>query len=141
MDGRPAVPHGAGSAAGTIGVKHALTLTRTDLATTLAPRELDRIGAIAAAAGANADDQKYSGLLVPHLGGSERVLRYPLCASVACSSEITFRNKHSRNSGIFPLETCRHGCRLVLTQRSNIPPRSLLIELGPFPTRGGSYSA
>jgi tetratricopeptide (TPR) repeat protein len=57
----------AGLVASTIGVEHALTLTRTDLATTLSLRELDRIGAIAAGAGINATDQRYPGLLARHM--------------------------------------------------------------------------
>lgn len=54
----------AGLVAGTRGINDALALTRTDLATTMARRELDRIGDIAAGAGIN--DPRPPGFLARH---------------------------------------------------------------------------
>ena len=56
-----------GRVAGTVGVKNALALTRTDLATKIAERELDRIGGIAANAGIDTDDRRHPGLLARHM--------------------------------------------------------------------------
>jgi hypothetical protein len=55
----------AGLVAGAVGVKNALA--RTDLATTIAQRELDRIGQIAAGAGIEAKSQQYPGFAVQHM--------------------------------------------------------------------------
>jgi hypothetical protein len=57
----------AGLVASSVGVKHALALTRTDLATAIARRELDRIGGIAANAGIDSDDRRHPGLLARHM--------------------------------------------------------------------------
>jgi tetratricopeptide (TPR) repeat protein len=57
----------AGLVAGTVGVKNALALTRTDLATTIAQRELDRIGAIAAGAGIDSAHRRHRGFLARHI--------------------------------------------------------------------------
>jgi hypothetical protein len=56
----------AGLVAGTDGVKNALALTRTDLATKIAQRELDRVGAIAAGAGIDAGNRRHPGSLAQH---------------------------------------------------------------------------
>ncbi len=56
----------AGLVAGTDGVKNALALTHTDLATKIAQRELDRIGRIAAGAGIDANNRRHPGLLAQH---------------------------------------------------------------------------
>jgi tetratricopeptide (TPR) repeat protein len=50
-----------------VGVKNALALTRTDLATTIAQRELDRIGAIAAGAGVDSGHRQHRGFLARHM--------------------------------------------------------------------------
>jgi hypothetical protein len=73
------------------------------------------------------------------VSGSERACTYDTLIRLGhllTSTEITFRNKHSGNSGTFPLETCGHGCRLASTQRSssNIPPRTL-DRVGSVPTQ------
>ena len=57
----------AGLIAGTDGVKNALALTRTDLATKIAQRELDRIGSIAAGAEIDANNRRHPGLLARHM--------------------------------------------------------------------------
>jgi tetratricopeptide (TPR) repeat protein len=57
----------AGLVAGEVGVKDVLTLPRTDLATSLARRELERIGRIAAGAGVDASNRRHPGLLAQHL--------------------------------------------------------------------------
>src|SRR5258706_11420529 len=57
----------AGLVAGTDGVKNALALTRTDLATKIAQRELDRIGSIAAGAGIDSNKRRLPGLLACHM--------------------------------------------------------------------------
>jgi tetratricopeptide (TPR) repeat protein len=57
----------AGLVAGTDGVKNALALTHTDLATTIAQRELDRIGRIAAGAGIDAGNRRRPGPLAQHI--------------------------------------------------------------------------
>jgi tetratricopeptide (TPR) repeat protein len=57
----------AGLVAGTDGVKNALALTRTDLATKIAQRELDRIGSIAAGAGIDSNKRRLPGLLARHM--------------------------------------------------------------------------
>lgn len=57
----------AGLVAGDIGISNALTLTRTDLAITIARRELVRIGGIAAGAGIDADNRRHPGLLAQHM--------------------------------------------------------------------------
>jgi tetratricopeptide (TPR) repeat protein len=56
----------AGLVAGTDGVKNALALTHTDLATNIAQRELDRIGRIAAGAGIDSNNRRHPGLLAQH---------------------------------------------------------------------------
>ncbi len=56
----------AGLVAGTHGINNALALTRTDLATIIARRELDRIGAIAAGAGIDAGNRRHPGFLARH---------------------------------------------------------------------------
>jgi len=56
----------AGLVAAEVGVKDALTLTRADLATNVAQRELDRIGGISAGAGIDAN-RRYRGLLARHV--------------------------------------------------------------------------
>jgi tetratricopeptide (TPR) repeat protein len=56
----------AGLVAGTDGVTNALALTHTDLATTIAQRELDRIGRIAAGAGLEQGNRLHPGLLAQH---------------------------------------------------------------------------
>src|SRR5262249_17050007 len=56
----------AGLVAAEVGVKDALALTRADLATNVARRELDRIGGIAAGAGIDAN-RRHPGLVARHL--------------------------------------------------------------------------
>jgi tetratricopeptide (TPR) repeat protein len=56
----------AGLVAGTHGINNALALTRMDLATIIARRELDRIGAIAAGAGVDAANRRLPGFLARH---------------------------------------------------------------------------
>jgi hypothetical protein len=56
----------AGLVAGAVGVKNALALTRTDLATNIAQRELDRIGAVAAGATVDSNNRRHPGFLAKH---------------------------------------------------------------------------
>jgi tetratricopeptide (TPR) repeat protein len=56
----------AGLVAGTHGISNALALTRTDLATIIARRELDRIGAIAAGMGSDAGARRDLSFLARH---------------------------------------------------------------------------
>jgi tetratricopeptide (TPR) repeat protein len=56
----------AGLVAGTHGIENALSLNRTDLATIIAERELERIGGIAAGAGVDAGNRRLPGFLARH---------------------------------------------------------------------------
>jgi hypothetical protein len=57
----------AGLVAAETGINNALALNRTDLATMIAQRELDRIGRIAASRGVDARNQQHPGFAVRHM--------------------------------------------------------------------------
>jgi tetratricopeptide (TPR) repeat protein len=57
----------AGLVAAETGINNALALNRTDLATMIAQRELDRIGRIAASRGVDARDQQHPGFAARHM--------------------------------------------------------------------------
>jgi tetratricopeptide (TPR) repeat protein len=84
----------AGLVAGTDGVKNALALTRTDLATKIAQRELDRIGRIAAGAGIDANNRRHPGLLAQHAA-----VLATLCQGLALGDARTLMEKESKRLG------------------------------------------
>jgi tetratricopeptide (TPR) repeat protein len=84
----------AGLVAGTDGVKNALALTRTDLATTIAQRELDRIGRIAAGARIDAGNRRHSGLLAQHTA-----VLATLCQGLTLGDARTLIEEESKRLG------------------------------------------
>jgi tetratricopeptide (TPR) repeat protein len=84
----------AGLVACTDGVKNALALTRTDLATTIAQRELDRIGRIAVGAGIDTGNRRHPGLLAQHMA-----VLATLCQGVTLGDARTLMQEESKRLG------------------------------------------
>jgi tetratricopeptide (TPR) repeat protein len=84
----------AGLVAGTDGVKNALALTRTDLATKIAQRELDRIGRIAAGAGLAQGSRRHPGLLAQHIA-----VLATLCQGLTLADARTLIEEESQRLG------------------------------------------
>jgi tetratricopeptide (TPR) repeat protein len=84
----------AGLVAGTDGVKNALALTRTDLATKIAQRELDRIGRIAAGAGIDSNNRRHPGLLARHMA-----VLATLCQGLMLADARTLIEEESKRLG------------------------------------------
>jgi tetratricopeptide (TPR) repeat protein len=84
----------AGLVAGTDGVKNALALTHTDLATRIAQRELDRIGRIAAGAGIDSNNRRLPGLVARHMA-----VLATLCQGLTLADARTLIEEESQRLG------------------------------------------
>src|SRR5215831_4502698 len=84
----------AGLVAGAVGVKSALALTRTDIATTIAQRELDRIGRIAAGAGIDSINRQHPGFPAQHMA-----VLATLCQGMSLGGARTLIEEESKRLG------------------------------------------